>query len=187
MLRCLDLRLVIHFTRTRRSPHKTEDWKQMDRDNVHASFGQPCQAFMRRAVNCSDCSRLIKPLLSSSTQALVMLHIFICIYAYLLYIRESRLLVLPLTNNVCPRSISTLPRPSYRRRFQPRQDSYVFSYRYTLVHNSHTLSLKIDVAVSPNNNEVHIYQRQGAEWIHKDTLAEVRFPVVSHNDRRVDT
>lgn len=28
------------------------------------------------------------------------------------------------------------------------------------------------VAVSPNNNEVHIYQRQGAEWIHKDTLAE---------------
>lgn len=52
---------------------------------------------------------------------------------------------------------------------------------------AHTHTLKIDVAVSPNNNEVHIYQRQGAEWIHKDTLAEVRFPVVSHNDRRVDT
>lgn len=42
-----------------------------------------------------------------------------------------------------------------------------------LVHSSHTFT--IDVAVSPNNNEVHIYQRQGAEWIHKDTLAEVRF------------
>lgn len=49
----------------------------------------------------------------------------ICIHAYLLYIRESRLLVLPLTNNVCPRSIPALLRPSNRRGFQSRQDSYV--------------------------------------------------------------
>lgn len=154
---------------------------------MHASFGQPGRSSMRHAVSCSAYASLTKSLLSSSTQALVMLYIFICIYAYLLYIRESRLLVLPLTNNVCSRSIPTLLRPSYRRCFQPRQDSYVFSYRYTLVHNSHTHTLKIDVAVSPNNNEIHIYQRQGAEWIHKDILAEVRFPVVSHNDRRVDT
>lgn len=54
-----------------------------------------------------------------------------------------------------------------------------------LVHSSHTFT--IDVAVSPNNNEVHIYQRQGAEWIHKDTLAEVRFSILPHNDNRVDT
>lgn len=106
------------------------------------------------------------------------------VFTHLLYIRESRLLVLPLTNNVCTRSIPALLRPSNRRSFQSRQDSYV-SLIDPLVHSSH--SLITDVAVSPNNNEVHIYQRQGAEWIHKDTLAEVCFSIVPRNNHCVDT